>query len=259
MIVRTPDGKWAIYSPALRILTRVGLDERDALSAASEELGSIDKARAALADVESWDAVLRLMDEPTRKALARRYGVAVPPPAPAVRRREENAAANLKAVEARERRAAAKSAADALENERRRAEAKAKRDAEKDARAEERLRARAESRAPRTVYTPEERDDAHRVAALAYYHRQSADAAPRVAAAAHKRAQRVAAYLLFGTYSRAANLCGGAPDSVRAAVRAAGVAKIEKRTPLADEVERTMRNFGFDEKAIKRALKHAKP
>lgn len=104
MIVRTPDGKWAVYSSALRILTRVGLDERDALSAASEELGSIDKARAALADVESWDAVLRLMDEPTRKALARRYGVEAPPPAPQVRRRELAAEGRARAAEARARR-----------------------------------------------------------------------------------------------------------------------------------------------------------
>ena len=69
-------------------------------------------------------------------------------------------------------------------------------------------------------------------------------------------AQRVAAYLLFGSCSRAANLCACAPTSVDDAVRAAGVAKIEKRTPLAAEVERTMRNFGFDEKAIKRALRY---
>ena len=107
MIVRTPDGKWAIYSPSLRILTRVGLDERDALSAASEELGSIDKARAALADGESWDAVLRLMDEPTRKALARRYGVGAPPLSPTtVRQRELAAEGRARVAEGRARRAA---------------------------------------------------------------------------------------------------------------------------------------------------------
>lgn len=281
MIVRTPDGKWAIYSPALRILTRVGLDERDALSAASEELGSVDKARAALADVESWDAVLKLMDEPTRRALARRYGVEAPPPALQVRRREQNAAAKLRALEARERRAEARRAAAVLRNERRRAEraeARAQRAAEKEAaalarqaakkaRADARRRARSEhagqvkeTSKPRKVYTPEERADAHRAASRNHYRHTNAEGIKeRADAAAHKRAQRVAAYLLFGSCSRAANLCGCAPTSVDDAVRAAGVAKIEKRTPLAAEVERTMRNFGFDEKAIKRALRHAKP
>lgn len=281
MIVRTPDGKWAVYSPTLRILTRVGLDERDALSAASEELGSIDKARAALADVGTWDAVLRLMDEPTRRALARRYGVEAPPPAPEARHRAENAAAKLKALEARKRRAAARRAAAVLRSERRRAEragARAQRAAEreaaararqaaKEARAKERRRARSErtaqveeARPPRKVYTPEERAEAHRIASRAHYRATNAEGIKaRADAAAHARAQRVAAYLLFGSCSRAANLCGCAPTSVDDALRAAGIVKTGKRTPLAAEVERTMRNYGFGEKAITRALRHAAP
>ena len=227
MIVRTPDGKWAIYSSALRILTRVGLDERDALSVASEELGSIDKARAALADVESWDAVLRLMDEPTRKALARRYGVEAPPLSPATIRQRELAAEGRARV---------------AEGRARRAEVKAEQRAAAPAKPRPVVIAPTPRDAPRPRTPPDER----------------AAVVARKAGAAHKRAQRVAVYLLFGTYSRAANLCGCSPEGIESALRLAGVAKIEKRTPLAAEVERTMRSFGFEEKAIARALKHAK-
>ena len=226
MIVRTPDGKWAIYSSALRILTRVGLDERDALSVASEELGSINKARAALADVESWDAVLRLMDEPTRKALARRYGVEAPPLSPTtIRQRELAAEGRARVAEGRARRAASPPQPP---------------------------------KKPRPVVMPTVRTPRPAPPPRTPIDERAALEA-RKATASHKRAQRVAVYLLFGTYSRAANLCGCSPEGIESALKLAGIAKIEKRAPLAAEVERTMRNFGFDEKAIKRALKHAAP
>lgn len=108
---------------------------------------------------------------------------------------------------------------------------------------------------PQPTTTPEYQRARHLANALKYKRRITA---AKRAAIEHERRRRVAAYLLFGTYTRAAALCGCTPEGIKSTLEIHGVARIAKRTPPAVEVERTMRNFGFDDKTIQRAMKHAK-
>lgn len=245
MIVRTPDSKWAIYSPDLHTLTRMGLDERAALSTLSMELGSIDKAREALTGGEAaWAHALADMDAPTRMATLRRFGLSAAPPvspvsalmtkgeAAKIRRHVHKAKAEQKVKEGRARRAAQKLAA--------RVHAKPVATPPKE---------------PRIKLTPEERAARARERSLRYYYKHQAPSQEQRQKTAHERRRRVAMYLLFGNYSLAAQLCGCTPDGIKSSIKAAGVAPIAKRQPPKVEVLRTMDNFGFEEKKIERALK----
>jgi hypothetical protein len=293
--IMLPDGTWAIWAARVQLPIRMGATQGELFADVSRALGSVSKAREAFeraaSDGDRWERLLASLPPEDARSLRRRVGEAQAPSRTIYGEREAaaqeaaQAAAAIKADREREREARL---------ERRRQQDKlrrARKAGEREARREVKQRA-AEERAACAAARKAAREAQRIVRAAARVAAQEDRAAKKAAAAGHskatkiddgmsrslrhwrkvtaeKREQRqaaqlkegcrqVAMYLLFGTYSAAATLCGCTPEAVKASVRLAGIEPIGKQTPLAIEVKRTMNNYGFDRKTIERALKRAK-
>jgi len=294
--IMLPDGTWAIWAARVQLPIRMGATQGELFADVSRALGSVSKAREAFerasSDGDRWERLLASLPPEDVRSLRRRVGEAQTPSRTiygereaAAQEAERAAAAAIEADKLRQRE-------ERLERRRQQDKLRRARKAgEREARREVRQRA-AEERAACAAARKAAREAQRIVRAAARAAAQEDRAAKKAAAAGHstatkiddgmskslrhwrkitaeKREQRqaarlkegcrqVAMYLLFGTYSTAATLCGCTPDAVKASVRLAGVEPIGKQTPLAIEVRRTMTNYGFDRKTIERALKRAK-
>jgi hypothetical protein len=267
-------------------------DVSRALGSVSKAREAFERAAS---DGERWERLLASLPPDDARSLRRRVGEAQTPSRTiygereaAAQEAEQAAAAAIEAdkLRQREERLERRRQQDKLRRARKAGEREARREVKQRA-AEERAACAAARKAAREAQRIERA--AARVAAQA---ERAAKRAAAAAAAGHstatkiddgmsrslrhwrkvtaeKREQRqaarlkegcrqVAMYLLFGTYSAAAALCGCTPDAVKASVRLADIEPIGKQTPLAIEVKRTMNNYGFDRKTIERALKRAK-
>jgi hypothetical protein len=295
--IMLPDGTWAIWAARVQLPIRMGATQGELFADVSRALGSVSKAREAFeraaSDGDRWERLLASLPPEDARSLRRRVGEAQTPSRTiygereaAAQEAERAAAAAIEADKLRQRE-------ERLERRRQQDKLRRARKAgEREARREVKQRA-AEERAACAAARKAAREAQRIVRAAARVADQEERAAKKAAAAAghstatkiddgmskslrhwrkitaEKREQRqasrlkegcrqVAMYLLFGTYSASAALCGCTPEAVKASVRLAGIEPIGKQTPLAIEVKRTMNNYGFDRKTIERALKRAK-